>query len=361
MNILLVTDLYPLNDTHRGIPKTIENFALSFCELGHKVTVLRADLVLNTLLRGRRIYPEKTYFRNGIKIYNKNFLLPFYFGLDFLKNEDFDVIISHMPSGSLCGAKIKKKFKKPHAAIVHSSDIEVLEKYKFFFSGALKSALKNADITGARSIWLRERLGLKNTFLAPSGIKKEEIIPRNEALEKFDNIKTLKIITAASFIKRKNINLLIDAIKELDMPDITLKIFGGGREERALKKEARGLNIEFAGQKPRSEVLEEMRRSHVFILPSAKETFGLSYLEALASGCITVCSEKSGLDGWICNLKNGFTIKPETNDIKRVIKTIRKMSTEQMKEMSKNALKTADELEYYKCAENYLENIKKIL
>ena len=350
MKILLVTDLYPLEEKHSGIPKAIENFALALKDLGCEISVLRADLILNSIIRGRKPYKQGKYKHNGIEIYNQNFLLPFYFNPKIPKQ--FDVIVSHMPSGTLCGAKIKSKFKKPHAAICHSSDIEVLEKYKIYFSQALKTALKKADIIGARSYWIRNKLPFENVFLAPSGIKKEEITKRSFKEKK------LKIVCVSSLIKRKNINLLVEAMREFR--DISLEIFGSGAEEKKLKKAAQNLNIKFMGQRPRHEVLKALEEAQIFILPSKKETFGLSYLEALAKGCIVICSKNSGMDGYIENEKNGFIIKPEIKNIASVLKKIVTSDENVLKEISNNALKLAQELEYYKCAKNYLENIKKI-
>lgn len=361
MNILFVTDLYPLEGNHKGVPKTIENFALALKDLGHSVFVLRADLVFNTLLRGRKIYPQGEYLHNGIKIINKNFLLPNYHGLDFLKKENFDVIISHMPSGTLCATKIKEKFKKPHITILHSSDIEVIEKYKIHFSSALKKALNRADSVGARSYWIKEKFKNKEAFLLPSGIKKEDVISKDKAIEKFKNTRPLKIACVSSFIKRKNVRVLIEAVKNIKDIDIELKIFGTGRGEKKLKKQASGAKIYFMGQVEKNEVLKNLRDSHVFILPSIKETFGLSYLEALASGCITLCSKSSGMDGWIKDSCNGFIIEPNAKSIEDTIRKIYSLNHNALAQISQNGINLALELEYYKCAQIYLENIKKIL
>ena len=350
MKILIVTDLYPLKENHRGIPLAVENFAIALKDLGHKVFVLRADLILNSLLRGRKPLKQGNYIHNGIEIYNQNFILPFY--LNPKVPGDFDVIISHMPSGTLCAAKIKKKYKKPHAAIAHSSDIKVLENYKIYFAKALENAYKNADIIGARSYWIRDKLKFENVFLAPSGIKEEEVSTKSFDEKKFE------LICVSSLIKRKNIDILIKSVG--DFKDIPLKIYGVGKEEKKLKKLAKGLNVEFMGQKPRKEILEALDKTQIFILPSQKETFGLSYLEALAKGCIVICSKNSGMDGYIKNGKNGFIIEPNYLSIKKLLQKILALKKDELEKISKNAIKLAQELEYYKCAKNYLENIKKI-
>ena len=350
MKILLVTDLYPLENDHKGVPLAIENFALALKELGCEISVLRADLIFNSILRGRKPYKQGEYNHNGIKIYNQNFLLPFYFNPKTPK--DFDVIASHMPSGTLCATKIKNKYKKPHAAICHSSDVEVLEKYKIYFANALKNALKNADAIGARSYWIKNKLPFDNVFLVPSGIKKEEITTKS-----FKE-KELKIVCTASLIKRKNLTSLIEAAKNIK--NIPIEIYGCGREEKKLRKMAQNLNIKFMGQKTRKKVLAALEKAQIFILPSKKETFGLSYLEALAMGCIVVCSKNSGMDGYITDGENGFIVEPDPKNITNTINKIINTDKSELERISNNAKKLAQELEYYKCAKNYLENLKKI-
>ncbi len=350
MKILIVTDLYPLENEHKAIPKTIENFALGLKKMGNEVNILRSDLIINSLIRNRKIYKQGSYFHNGIKIYNQNFILPFY--LNPKVEKDFDVVISHMPSGTLCAKTIKKKYKKPHIAICHASDIEVLEKYKIYFSTALKDALNNADAIGARTYWIRNKLSFKNVFLVPSGIKKEEITTKTFKEKK------MKIVCVSSLIKRKNLSELIKAMS--DFKDIELEIYGSGNQEKKLKKLAQNLNIKFMGQKPRKEVLKALEDAKIFILPSKKETFGLSYLEALAKGCIVICTKNSGMDGFIINEKSGFLVEPNAKSIKILLKKIINMNEEKLGKISENAIKLAEELEYYKCAKNYFQNIKKV-
>ena len=77
MNILLITDLYPLFEGEEGIPLTIRDFALGFIQEGHSVCVLRPNFILNTIVRKRKTYKNGLYEDSGIKIFIKNFLFPF--------------------------------------------------------------------------------------------------------------------------------------------------------------------------------------------------------------------------------------------------------------------------------------------
>ena len=369
MKILFVNDLCPISDEEKGLPLTLLNFITDFQKLGHEVTLLRPNVVPNILLRGRRILPEGEFLWHNIKIINKNFLTPF-FGenqFKFLKDDKFDVILSHMPSGILAANKISKLLKIPYFAAVHSSDIQVLKSNKYFFlRNLMKDAFKNALGVLSRSFWLKDEIlkimpALKeNTEVIPSGIEKEKIINESELQNKFYD-KPYKMLSVGSLIKRKNFNSLIKAVSKLE--NIELTIIGEGPEKDKLQKLSKRLNmdkrIKFIGKKNNEYVLDCMKQAQVFILPSIRETFGMVYLEAMASGCITVCSCNSGVSGYIENNSNGFLTGAKPNEIAETI--IKILNSDNLEEIAKRGLNTAKTMERIKMAENYVNIIQKFL
>lgn len=366
MNILLITDLYPLFEEQKNVPKAIEDFVLAISELGHNIFVYRPDLVINTIIRGRKPQKSELYYNKGIKIYNKNFLFCNFSNENFLKNENFDVIISHMPTGNICAREIAKKYNKPYIAIVHSSDLEVIKNplYKIYFKNKLLNSLNEAKLVGARSFWLKEEIEKilqRETFVLPSGIK-AELVAKDEITEKFKNKKPFKIVATAQLIKRKNLKNLLLALSQIKDFDWELSIFGEGKEKRKLEKiaELHKLNVVFEGKKTRDKVIEKLKSAHLFILPSIKETFGISLLEGLSQGCVCVCLKNSAMSGFIQDEINGFLCNKEIEDIKGTIKKIYFKDEKELIKIAQKGLKTARELEYYECAKKYLENIKKI-
>ena len=103
-------------------------------------------------------------------------------------------------------------------------------------------------------------------------------------------------------------------------------------------------------------MLENLQKSDAFILPSEHETFGMVYLEALASGCITVCSKNDGVDGIIRHGKNGFLTSPNKESIKKTLEEIRNSTT--LDSIQKEGYKTIKDLSEEKTASNYITNIK---
>ena len=132
--------------------------------------------------------------------------------------------------------------------------------------------------------------------------------------------------------------------------NIDLTIIGDGREINSLKKLSE--RPVFKGHLPHKQVLEEMRNSDIFILPSINETFGMVYLEAMASGCVTVGLKGDGIDGIIKNSENGYLC--ELNNIEKTLSEI--LNNDNSKILEKSFL-TMQNYTIEKACLNYLNNI----
>lgn len=373
MNILFVTDLCPINEEEKGLPLTLLNFIQDFIKLGHKVTLIRPNVVPNVLLRGRKILPEGEFDWNGINIINKNYLTPFFNEKQFffLKNRGFEVILSHMPSGILAASKISKLLNIPYFAAVHASDIHVLENKKYFFlKNEMKNAYNNASGIMPRSYWLLEKIkkhvskNYENFKIIPSGIEKEKIIEKNILENKIKNFngKPYKIISVGNFIRRKNFCSLINAISKID-EKILLEIAGDGKNLKSLVKCVLATKsqekVKFLGKITNSEVLNLMESHNIFVLPSLNETFGIVYLEALAKGCVVVCSYNSGMAGFIKDNENGFLTGTSPKEIKNTIDRI--INSDNIENIIHNAVKTAINMERLEMAKNYINAVQNFL
>ena len=286
MRILFVTDLCPIYENEKGLPSVLLNFIKDFINLNAEVVLLRPNVILNVLIRGRKIYPEKEFLWNGIKCINKNFLTPFFKPSDFkfLSGDIYEVILSHMPSGILAANKISKLLNIPYTAAVHASDIKVLTDFKYsFLKAKMKKVYKSASLVLPRSIWLKNKIeniipDVKGkTELIFSGVESSVFIDEEKINKKAENFYALpyKILSAGSLIKRKNFANLIKAVSETE--GATLDIAGSGKEEKRLKNLTKSLfaqeKIKFLGQLSKEEIYSLMESSPVFILPSENETW----------------------------------------------------------------------------------------
>lgn len=365
MKILFITDLYPIKSGEATTPVTLHNFVIEWVKQGHNVDVIKPNFIFNSFLRGKPFYKTDFYQFQGVRIFNVNYFTPFWFNfLAKLPKEldlsSYDAVIAHMPSGIIFANKLTKIINKPLICGVHTSDIEVLTNpiYKPYFKGQIQDAYKRATKVACRSFVLQRKFinlfpeFAKKTFVASSGID-VQIEKRGEQKEKGLPI---KVITCANLIKRKNIDKLIFALRNLEGFELT--IIGDGKELKYLKKIGNDScnNIRFLGRLPHEKVLQEMKNSDVFILPSVNETFGMVYLEAMASGCITVGTKNDGIDGIIKNSENGFLCEPTPESLKETLLKIKNL--ENIEEIIEKSIETVKEYTRENCAKNYLKQIE---
>ncbi len=92
------------------------------------------------------------------------------------------------------------------------------------------------------------------------------------------------------------------------LPTSRLLLVGDGPERPAVEAEVRALNltaeVTFLGEQ--LDVAPLLQRSHLFLLPSDSESFGLAALEALSCGVPVVASDVGGLPDLIAPGETGF-------------------------------------------------------
>ena len=396
MNILFITDLYPVKSDEKTTPRTLLAFVEEWKKMGHNVDILKPNFILNSFLRGKPFYKSGQYG----DVFNINYWTPFWFDvkrkfngnsrlgtLAQLNKHNYNIVVAHMPSGILFADKLGL----PFVAGIHNSDIEVLTNplYKIHFKPRLEKALKNAKAIACRSFVLQDKL-LKlypefeeKTFVAPSGIDKKAAMfldakqnEKHSADTNFSRFTShvslssdmnhslltthhspIKVLTCAHFKKRKNIDKVIKACKGLECFELT--VIGDGKERKKLEKIDK--NVIFTGRLPHDEVLAKMRNSDIFVLPSVGETFGMVYLEAMASGCITVCTKGDGIDGIIKDRENGFLTEPNSESVKETLLNIKNLTKEELNSLYTNSFNTIQHYTSTLCAERYLQQILKIM
>ena len=97
-------------------------------------------------------------------------------------------------------------------------------------------------------------------------------------------------------------------------PDLVYVIAGDGDDRPRLEQVARdyGLagRVRFAGQVSDSELPDYYRLADVFVMPSAKEGFGIVFLEAIASGIPTIAGAADGARDALADGRLGTLVEP---------------------------------------------------
>lgn len=120
-------------------------------------------------------------------------------------------------------------------------------------------------------------------------------------------------ISVSSIDVNKNAAMTIEAFKEEFEAEegFRLIVIGDGPLLSELQTKYASENILFLGYLSRELVALELSKSHVFALPSILETFGVVYIEAMASG-LPVIANRSGGPEYFVNDRNGILLTENT-------------------------------------------------
>ena len=95
---------------------------------------------------------------------------------------------------------------------------------------------------------------------------------------------------------------------------------------------------------------------------SSNETFGLSYIEAMARGCIVIAGNEGGMRGIIEDGVNGYLCEPgNVAKLRSVFESIEALDQDEEDRIRQNAIRTASEFTLYKQAEKYLDSAPSLI
>lgn len=236
-----------------------------------------------------------------------------------------DVIYAHYLRMCSMALALKRKYSIPVVGIEHwselgYSDIKDSVRYEasrtypnmdclLVVSSALKENVKKN--IGVDTIVLNNMVGKEFSY-APKEIK--------------DHI--VHFVTVGNLLPVKGFDNLINAFDLLHLPSETwsLKIIGGGKEHQHLQELINNLrlnkNIQLCGRKNRTEIIELLQNSDIYVMSSRSETFGVAAIEALACGLPIVATDCGGARDFLTK-ENGLMCP--VNDVKKLSEAISQM------------------------------------
>jgi len=186
-----------------------------------------------------------------------------------LNEEKFDII--HTQANKATDMVIKLK------PFLNSKIVSTLHNYK----KNIKS-FEKADFVITVSDRIGEKLQTKNKITIYNGIQTENI--KTIDLHKKLNIESNKFIVSSvgRFVKVKNFDVLIKSIKDID---VHLVLVGDGKKRDELSNLVKTLDMEkkitFTGMLNKTETLETIKSSNIFVITSDREGFPYTFVEAL--------------------------------------------------------------------------------
>ncbi len=173
--------------------------------------------------------------------------------------------------------------------------------------------------SGEMEARLRSHPGHPRLACFPNGVDVERFSPRAGA-RRTGARRT--VIYAGRLEQEKNLARLIDALASIREPAARLVLLGDGSLREALERRARaaGLEVEFRGVVPHSELPRHFHEADCFALPSLTEGHPKALIEAMACGLPCAASARGGIPTLLEDGVTGLLFDPEdTQDIARAI------------------------------------------
>ena len=396
IKILLLTPIYPSSDL---ICQTsvVHTFAKDWIALGHRVRVIHNIVSFPTI-----VYFVASFFKDlieskfGTKINYTKVKLDSKFVVDGVEVFRFPMFKS-LPHGRYPKKEIENQIRKieltneidgfiPDIIIGHwtNPQLELLprlgeiynsktclifhDKGNDFRNIYLKDGdflLSRIDVIGYRSAVIKKHIeaniGLfERSFICHSGLSKVFL---EDSKLKVVKDEICNYVFVGDFFERKNPIILLEALdKSYNDQPFVLDYVGTGYEKNRIIRSAKKMNqfskIKFHGQLSQDHVKDLLFGADCFIMLSKNEAFGLVYLEAMALGCLTVCSRNDGVDGIIVHGENGFLCEEgNVSELSCLIDKIRSLPLFERKRISDNAIATSKMFSSFEVAKNYLNHI----
>lgn len=206
------------------------------------------------------------------------------------------------------------------------------------YSGYMQNTFSKYELNGLKKCILKsDRMlcvsdNFKKRILEISGIKKEITVLYNMVSPIFSyyprfNSERFVFCAIGNLNKRKRFDLLIDSFCSAFGPDedVELVIGGDGKEmdylKELIKSKKRTTQIIMRGRVTREDTLELYKNCDVFVLPSAAETFGIVWREAMAVGRPIITTNHGGFDPSNWDDKIGYIIP--IDDKNKLIESLR--------------------------------------
>lgn len=365
------------NNTHSGIFEFDQ--AKSLVQIGHEVYMIALDIRSIRHLRRYGIFEAE---KEGVKILyisypcgiiplkvreiiSKRFLLKGYYEL-VEKYGIPDIIHSHFIEYSYYTIKTLRKMKRPIVVTEHSSTInqDDLDKESCIMGRQVyKSADTVISVSGILAKRIEKNFGVKSVII-PNALdtKVFKFAERNSTDSEFT------FITVANLISSKKIDFLVTVFNKIakKYKSTKLIIIGDGKEKFRIKNLIKKCGIQkqviMTGNINRGEIKKYLDNSNCFVLPSQSETFGVSYIEAMATGLPVIATKCGGPEDFV-DESNGILIEVD-NEVELFVAMERmicnlyffdsiKISQRTINRFSEKSIALQLEMEYEKAQSKY--------
>ena len=262
-------------------------------------------------------------YRRALPVLQRLLLIPFCAMLKSFGKPD--VVHAHFYSIAAIATIIKKKYGIPLVVTEHSSKInkpagEISDLDKKLASKAYNQCDSLICVSKALADNVLRNFN-RNSVVISDMVDNQiySYAEKNKDLSPFVYVSVGNLVTIKAF------DILIEAFAKVN-DDAKLYIIGDGPEKTRLENQIKELGLEgkvkLFGQLDRLKINELYQQSHVFVLPSQSETFGLSYVEAMYAGLPVIATRCGGPESFVDD-SNGMLVT--INDVAELANAMRLM------------------------------------
>ncbi len=244
------------------------------------------------------------------------------------EGERYDLVHSHYWQGIAAGEPFAREQGAPHLVMFHTLG-EVKNRARVSEEEPGERIRRERDLAASADAIITASVH-EHDLLArhydadparmvsiPCGIDTDLFHPRDrEACRRALGIEQDRpvLLWVGRLEKLKGVDILIDAVAQLEDPHVLLLVVGGDgqalRAELEAQAQAAGLaeSVRFTGAAPHDDLPAWYSAADVCVVPSYYESFGLVAVEAMACGTPVVASRVGGLVSTVTDGVNGYLI-----------------------------------------------------
>lgn len=339
---------------------------------GFKVELSQSDFVNNQKIKDKKIWINLPNSLLGYLSFPYRFVASFLALIRYIKDSKPDIINYHFPDDSSIYIWLLMIFvKTPLVVNIHGNDLHIFAKkpvHRFFIRGILKAS---------RSVIVNSTYMKKDLSNFMPGIADRiEIISNGLDVNRFRSAKRKPeykefpkpyVFYIGRLVHKKGVDILLEAVKKADLPDVKFVIEGKGGEMEVLKEQVNRLEIQdqviFTEGNINNENDEKiwvMKEAEFGVVPSRIEPFGIVALEYMAAGTPVIASKTGGLENIITDEETGLFF--ENGSINDLAEKMTRMfnNSELRSRLAGNASREVEKYSWENISDKYLNLYKEV-
>jgi len=288
------------------------------------------------------------------------------------------------PSLFMLNCRLRKRISYPIVSIVHhlrcceENPFRINCVYRLVerqYLSSLDGLICNSQATqrDVEDLILSDNLSLNNKSLnipclvaSPGGDRLHPEISRQEICQRASREGALSLLFLGNIIPRKGLHVLLKSLKGSPENQFLINVVGDTEKDpsyfesvcRQIERDGLTDVVRFRGILSDSDLAGCMKTSHLLVMPSFYEGFGIAYLEGMGFGLPAIGTDRGGAGEIIRHGMDGFLVSPGDYAALAVYLTRLARDRELLLEMSLAAL---DRYQTQPTLENSMENIRSFL